>query len=167
MTLPARLPACCARLLERPGWFEPALIRSTRLRLASPWVRIIQRLAGVPVAATAIGHVIYFRRSDFFDPHSPDGLSLLAHELRHVQQYQECGVVSFAFLYTWEYLHAGYGVHISFEAEADQVGRLVHQHLLWEFSQNIGQPMCLAPAEHQPNPGYKLLDPGQALPRRR
>lgn len=164
--LPAKLPGCCIRLLARPGWFEANLLRSVRLALANPFVRLIQRMAGVPVAATAIGDVIYFRLPEYFDPHTLGGISLIAHELRHVEQCRECGgLVPYAILYTWEYLRKGYGTTISFEAEAYELGDVVYEHLLREFDANPGQPPCVGVAGHRLNPHYRLLVPAPVLNR--
>ncbi len=165
LSIPSRLPECCIRVLARPGWFDVALLRTVRLQLANPFVRAIQNMAGVPIAATAIGNVIYFREMEHFDPRSAWGISLLAHELRHVEQYREQhGIVPYAILYTWEYVRRGYGVNISFEAEAYGVGDVVYGHLVQEFNYNANRPVCLD--DLRPNPDYVLLEPAPALPRR-
>ena len=52
--------------------------------------------------ATVIGRTIYFR-SGSFSPESRHGLALIAHELVHVMQWQEYGVV-FLFKYLGEYI---------------------------------------------------------------
>lgn len=169
-TLPLTLPACCIKVLGRPGWYDPALLTSVRLRPATLFVRTISspRVAGTEVTATTIGSTIYFREPKGFDPHSPAGLALLAHELRHVEQYQERGgVVRFSIDYVLEYLRGGYGTEISFEAEAYEVGSVVYAHLEAEFAHNAGQVLCeVTEAGHTPNPLYALLRPYPALPRR-
>ena len=167
--LPSTLPACCIRVLGRPGWFDPALLTTVRLKPANLFIRAISspRVAGREIAATTIGSTIYFRQPERFDPHSPAGLALLAHELRHVEQYQaRGGVVRFFIDYILAYLRGGYGTNIPFEAEAYEVGRVVYAHLEEEFAYNAGQSLCeITPAGHIPNPRYSLLQPYPTLPR--
>lgn len=135
-----------------------------RLTLANPFVRLIQRMAGVPVAATAIGDVIYFRLAEYFDPHTPTGISLIAHELRHVEQCRQLGgLAPYAIQYTWEYLRKGYGTALWFEAEAYELGGIVYEHLLREFEHNPGQPPCAGVTGHRLNPHYRLLEPAPRL----
>ncbi|MFQ6058641.1 MAG: DUF4157 domain-containing protein [Anaerolineae bacterium] len=164
--LPPTLPECCIKVLGRPGWFDPALLRAVRLRPANPFVRAIQRMARRPIAATTIGDTIYFRDAADFDPHSPPGLGLLAHELRHVEQYRERGgVVRFSAHYVLEFLRGGYRPDISFEAEAYEVESIVRDHLRQEFTYNASEALCLTtPAGHTPNPQYRLLEPSPTLP---
>lgn len=165
--LPSILPECCIRVLGRPGWFDPALIQTVRLSLANSFVRAIQRLAGMPIAATTIGTTIYFRELQYFDPHSPGGLALLAHELRHVEQYlEQGGVVRFSFWYVLGFLRGGYGTGITFEAEAYRIEQVIREHLIQEFAHNANEPLCLeTPTGHMPNPNYRLLLPYPSLPR--
>ncbi|MFQ5859389.1 MAG: DUF4157 domain-containing protein [Anaerolineae bacterium] len=124
-------------------------------------------MARVPIAATTIGDTIYFREWKYFDPHSPLGLALLAHELRHVEQYREQGgVVRFSIHYVWGFVRGGYGANISFEAEAYKVGNTVKSHLVEEFAHNANKALCLTTlAGHTPNPQYSYLRPYPALPR--
>lgn len=168
-TLPLVLPACCIEVLGRPGWFDPALLAAIRLRPANAFVRAISspRVAGKEISATTLGETIYFRQPERFDPTSPAGLALLAHEIRHVEQYRDRGgVVRFALAYISEYMRGGYGTGISFEADAYQVGRIVYAHLEEEFAYNAGQPPCvLTPAGYVPNALYSLLRPYPTLPR--
>jgi len=168
--LPPTLPPCCLKVLARPGWYDAALLRAVRIQPANLFVRAISspRVAGTEIAATTIGHTIYFRDPDYFDPHSPAGLALLAHEIRHIEQYREQGgVVRFSINYVLEYLRGGYGTEISAEAEAYELGGIVQAHLEAEFAYNAGQVLCeITPAGHTPNPLYSLLTPYPALPRR-
>lgn len=165
--LPSALPEWVIMVLGRPGWFDPTLLGTVRLKLVNLFVRVIQRMAGVPVAATTIGDTIYFREPKFFDPESPAGLALLAHELRHVEQWREQGFVQFSIRYALEFLrHGGYGPNISFEADACEVQRTAQEHLEEEFAHNDDESPCLiTPAGHAPNPQYSLLRPYPDLPR--
>jgi len=167
--LPPTLPGCCIKVLGRPGWFDPALLHAVRLRPANLFVRAISsaRLTGTEITAITIGNTIYFRRPERFDPHSPAGLALLAHELSHVEQcWASGGVVRFAIEYILEYLRGGYGTNIAFEAEAYKVGSAVLDHLEAEFAYNAGQSLCeITPAGHTPSALYRFLRPYSALPR--
>ena len=168
--LPPTLPMSCVRVLRRPGWFGSGLLSAVRLRPANLFVRVISSrlVTGTDITATTIGDTVYFRKPERFDPDSPAGLALLAHELRHVEQYREQGgVVRFAILYVLEYLQGGYGMNISFEADAFEVGRVIREHLEQEFAFNAGEVPCArTPAGYEPNPLYRLLRPYPALPRR-
>ncbi|MFQ5859443.1 MAG: DUF4157 domain-containing protein [Anaerolineae bacterium] len=167
--LPSTLPRCCIRVLGRPGWFDPALLWAVRLRPVNLLVRAIssRRVTGTRITATTIGDTIYFRRPERFDPHSPAGLALLAHELRHVEQYRAWGgVVPFSVAYVWEYLREGYGTNIFFEAEAHEVAGTVQAHLEAELTYNDGELPCLTPPSgHMPNPLYRYLRPCPTIPR--
>lgn len=168
--LPPSLPECCIRLLARPGWYDPALLRSVRVRPANILVRTISSpvVTRTEIAAITIGNTIYFRQPDQFDPHSPSGLALLAHEIRHIEQYRaRGGVVRFSIDYVVQYLRGGYGTDISFEAEAYDIGGIVYSHLETEFAYNAEQVLCeITEAGHTPNPLYSFLSPYPALPRR-
>ncbi len=167
--LPSRLPEPCIWVLGRPGWFAPTLLRAVRLQPATPFVRLIssQLFTETDITATTLDNTIYFRAPERFDIQTPTGLALLAHELRHVEQYREQGgMVRFAILYLWEYLRRGYGTGISFEANAFEVGRIVQQHLAAEFAFNVGVlPFEVTTAGYRLNPRYRFLHPCPPLPR--
>jgi hypothetical protein len=161
LPLPSHLPECCIEILARPGWYDRNLLRSVKIKPASWFVRAISdpRVAGTEIAATTIGDTIYFRQPTRFDPHSPEGLALLAHEIRHVEQYRAFGgLAGFALEYLRDYLGGGYGTNIPFEKEAYAIQRTVAQHLEQEFAYNAGKPPCLmTPAGHERNPQYVSL----------
>lgn len=169
-TLPATLPECCVRVLGRPGWFDQGLLREVQIRPANPFVRAVTspQVAGTDITAMTIRNTIYFRDPAGFKPHSPSGLGLIAHEVRHVEQYREQGgIVPFTIEYLREYLRGGYGTGIPFEAEAYEVGGTVRAHLEAEFAYNADHAICLTtPVEHTPNPEYAYLTPYPDLPRR-
>ncbi|MBS1252609.1 MAG: hypothetical protein MAG451_01650 [Anaerolineales bacterium] len=169
-TLPATLPECCINVLGRPGWYDRELLREVQIKPANTFVKLIssERVAGTDITATTIGDTIYFRKPEGFDPHSPAGLALLAHEIRHVEQYREQGgIIGFALNYVREYRHGGYGIDISFEAEAYEIGAAVQAHLTEEFEYNEGVSHCrMTPAgEHRPNLVYAYAEPYPDLPR--
>ncbi|HPH96229.1 MAG TPA: DUF4157 domain-containing protein [Anaerolineaceae bacterium] len=95
--------------------------------------------------ATVLGRTIYFRES-YYDPTTPAGLGLLAHEVMHVKQTKEAGLLFFPkygiqFLKLWfqekQERRRGrslpqYWVHdeVPFEKEAMEVGRRVELALV-------------------------------------
>ncbi len=168
--LPRRLPECCVYVLGRPGWYDRELLRAVEIKPANAFIKAISspQIAGTEITATTIGDTIYFRKPEGFDPHSLAGLSLLAHEVRHVEQYREQGgLVPFALNYVLEYLRMGYGSDISFEAEAYEIGDVVQAHLTQEFEYNEGVSHCsMTPTgEHRPNLVYAYAEPYPDLPR--
>lgn len=160
-TLPSRLPECCIEVLSRPGWYDRRLLHSVKIKPANRFVRAISnpRVAGTDIAATTIGDTIYFRQAERFDPHTPEGLALLAHEIRHVEQYQALGgILGFGLHYVREFLRGGYGTNISFEDEAYAIQRAVADHLRREFAHNADAAPCLMTAGgHRRNPEYVSL----------
>lgn len=168
--LPPALPECCVNVLGRPRWYDRELLRSVKIRPANAFVRAISspQVAGTEITATTIGDTIYFRQPEGFDPHAPAGLALLAHEVRHVEQYREHGgIIGFALDYIRQYRAAGYGTDISFEKEAYEIGSIVQTHLTEEFTHNDGESVCrMTPAgEHGPNLAYAYLEPYPDLPK--
>jgi hypothetical protein len=162
--LPAKCPPCAVRILDRREWFEfPGIVASTRLAKARGLSRILssKRLAGVEIAAIALGSTIYFRRTDQFNPHTVAGLALLAHELKHVEQYKRDGLLKFLARYVWDYiLHRGYSEKLRYEAEATQFQWQVTAHLSREFANNSGQSPCRELAEpHTFNDNFLVEDP--------
>ena len=161
--LPSELPECCLRLLGRRGWFDRQLLASIRIRPATRFVRAISSrfITRVDISATTLGDTIYFRRAEGFDLQSPAGLALLAHEIRHVEQYREYGgILRFARFYIIEYFQGGYGPNISFEANAIEVGHIVRTHFESEFAHNGGILPCEgADKNFVSNPLYHFLDP--------
>lgn len=168
-SLPSRLPECCVDVLARPGWYDRDLLHSVKIRPANRFVRAISdpRVAGTEIAATTIGDTIYFRQPERFDPDSPEGLALLAHEIRHVEQYAALGgILGFALHYVRQFWGGGYGTNISFEDEAYAIQRVVADHLRREFTYNEGRAPCLATdGGRRPNPQYVSLQSYPGLDR--
>ncbi len=133
---------------------DPGVVARVRLREAGRITRFLssERFAGTETAAITLGYSIYIRKVDAFDPHSPRGLALLGHEVKHVEQLEREGVLRFFAKYFWAYLFRGYGEGIPFEAEAYEFEREVKNHLEEEFGDNLGQAPCQELAEpHTPN----------------
>ena len=92
-----------------------------------------------------------------YNPHAPRGLALLAHEIKHIEQVERYGLVSFYWRYWLDYRRQGYGEALPFETEAYQFERLVRAQLKNEFALNAGRTPCLEmAAPHSPNPAFSL-----------
>ena len=161
--LPEKCPACVVSMLARQEWFaDPEVVSRARLAKAGGIPRLLssQKLAGRKIGAITLGSTIYFREIDQYDPHTVTGLVFLAHEIKHVEQYQREGFVRFYIRYLWDYILHGYGESISFEAEASEFERQVMEHLTREFENNSGSQPCSEMAEpHTPNERFAKTVP--------
>ncbi|MBL6965632.1 MAG: DUF4157 domain-containing protein [Anaerolineales bacterium] len=140
--LPKEIPACAARLLARPEWFaDPGIVHRTKLAKARGVARWLSspRFAGTEIAAITLGHTIYFRQIEAYTPHTPCGLALLAHEIKHIEQVERHGLLSFYWRYWLDYRKHGYGEALPFEMEANRFERLVRVQLKNEFALNAGR----------------------------
>ena len=140
--LPKEIPACAARLLARPEWFaDPGIVHRTKLAKARGVARWLSspRFAGTEIAAITLGHTIYFRQIEAYTPHTPCGLALLAHEIKHIEQVERHGLLSFYWRYWLDYRKHGYGEALPFEMEAYRFERLVRVQLKNEFALNAGR----------------------------
>ncbi len=159
--LPERIPPCAANILARPTWFaDPGVVGRARLAIAGWLPRILSshRFAGTEIAAITLGRTIYFRKVEFYDPHTLQGLVLLAHELKHVEQFEREGARRFYFDYLLGYRKHGYSEEITFEAEAYSFERQVFAHLMKEFKFNTGRSICWDKvAPHLPNSEFVKL----------
>ncbi len=100
--LPDQLPPCAVTILARDAWFpDPKVVSRTRLASANALARFLShpRFSGIQIAAITLGHTIYFRRAEYYNPHTPRGLAFLAHEIKHVEQYEREGRARFYFKY--------------------------------------------------------------------
>lgn len=164
LSIPEQIPECAVRMLARSEWFSNLQVfQSAHLAPAGWLARIISRptFSGRnDIAATTLGHSIHFQAAHHFDPHSAAGLSLLAHELKHVEQIERSGLAGFYRGYLLDYLRSGYGEQMPQEAEAYELGRVVYAHLLMEMAANAGRSCCQGEAnEHRANPAYVLIPP--------
>tara|TARA_R100000306_G_C4381851_1_gene145546 strand:+ start:12727 stop:13134 length:408 start_codon:yes stop_codon:yes gene_type:complete len=95
--------------LLRPGRPLPEEVKTTlapyiaeidlqraRTHIGIPWY-----VYGKPCAFT-FGHHIYFAPGRY-DPESPNGIALIAHELKHVQQFREDGRAGMSANYLYQY----------------------------------------------------------------
>ena len=161
--IPKRVPPCADRLLSRPQWYlDPGVVSRAKLTRAKWYARILSSefFAKTTVAAITLGHTIHFREESHYNPHTIQGLTLLAHEIKHVEQFEQRGFFRFIGKYIQDYFSHGYGDDISFEGEAYAFEKLVRTHLLKEARQNGDQKSCLDMEEpHRPNLNYVLIEP--------
>ncbi len=158
--IPPRCPDCAVHVLARPEWFsDPDIVRRVRLAEARGISRLLSspRLAHTQIAAITLRSTIYYRILDQFDPHEPAGLSLLAHEIKHVEQYERLGLVRFYASYLRDYMRVGYGEAVHLEEEAYKFQRHVFTQLTEEFKNNQGLKNCkdLGPP-HTPNDRFAM-----------
>ena len=99
-------------------------------------------------AGITFGKTILFGEG-YYDPFSPRGIALLAHELKHVQQYKKEGTIRFVLRYLWDWGRLGckYSREIPFENEAYDLEERVKRHLEREFSENGDRGPCLRDEE--------------------
>ena len=171
--LPARIPPCAQHVLARPEWFaDPDVIGRARLGEATGLARLLSSpfFARREIGAITLGHTIHFRLLDNYDPHVPWGLALLAHELKHVEQFERDGWLQFYAKYVWAYVFHGYGESVPFEAEAYEFQRQVQAHLTAEFESNPDCQICREMGEPhtpeaafvmQPAAAFQYLGPGE------
>ncbi len=161
--IPESIPDCAVRLLARPEWFsDPGVVRRTKLKLASGLAAFLssERFSKGKMAAITLGKTIHFCGADQFRPHSASGLALIAHELKHVEQYERYKLVKFYAKYLWGFIRHGYGKEIDIEATAYALQGAVKAHLQAEFTANAGRDPCLEMEEpHTPNPAFELSVP--------
>lgn len=79
-------------------WFSQPTLESVRIVQNGPvcwFVRVVLRQSAMTVAS-----YIFFGRSRY-DPARLASIALLAHEIKHVEQYQHYGHARFLLLYVW------------------------------------------------------------------
>jgi hypothetical protein len=163
--LPEKIPPCAANLLARKEWFaDPQVVHRARLGVTTglSWLLSSPLFAGRAIGAITLNHVIHFRVMDNYDPHSPQGLAFLAHELKHVEQFEREGLIRFYLKYLWFYIQHGYGQLVPSEAEAYELQNQVEAHLAAEFNLNPGRSPCLEMADpHTPNAAFVKAVPAE------
>lgn len=77
-----------------------------------------------------MGHLIIFTKPQYYDPCSIQGLALLAHELKHVEQYRREGLLRFLRRYLSHWLKVGYNLdRHPYEREATEFEARVQAQL--------------------------------------
>ncbi len=156
--IPSSVPECAANMLMRSQWFpDPSIIKRARLAPATWFARLLSSriLSGTEIAAITLGRTIYYRQDIFYNPHTADGLSLLAHEIKHIEQFERYGLWKFYWNYLKAYFKGGYGESVPQEAEAYELGRKVWTHVTEEFIANSWRSCCREQAEpHNPSEDF-------------
>lgn len=165
--IPKTCPACVLAMLNRPEWFpNPETLQKAHLAYATGIPRLLSSefFAKTKIAAITLGATVYFRADGVYNPHTPVGLALLAHELKHVEQYLERKLVKFYSRYMWDYLRHSYGKKITFEAEAYAFEKVVFKQIKAEFEYNQPRLPCLEMGEpHSPNLAFIQLPTPQFI----
>ena len=157
MSIPEHLPPCAINLLARGEWFtDPGIVARANFANANAIARFLSspRFAGRDdIWAITLGGTIHVRMPEAYDVHSAVGLALIAHELKHVEQYEREGLFNFVRRYLQSYrAEGGYSSAVAFETEGYEFQKLVEQHLSNEFLDNRGIVGCAELAEsHTPN----------------
>jgi hypothetical protein len=146
--IPKKLSPCAVNLLARPEWFsDPGVVLRANLAPANLIARFLSspRFSGTDyIWAITLGSTIYIRMLDQYNPHAPVQLALLAHEIKHVEQYEREGLAGFLGKYLQSYAsRGGYSSAVNFEAEAYAFQKQVEEHLTQEFAANGGTCNCV------------------------
>ncbi len=165
-TLPKTLPSCALAMLARAEWFSPdaGVISKARLAKANWVARVLSSpLFSGPdrIWAITVRKTIYVLMEDQYNPHMAPGLARLAHELKHVHQYERQGLLKFFARYILSYLaQGGYGKALPFEKEAYCFQEEVEKHLTLEFANNPGVNPCQEMIDpHTPNDAFVKITP--------
>ncbi len=135
MTIPKHLPLYAVNLLARPEWFtDPCIVARANFAKANAIARFLSspRFAGRDdIWAITLGGTIHVRMAEAYDPHSAIGLALIAHEIKHLEQFEKEGFIGFISKYVQSYLaQGGYSTAVKFETEAYEFQRKVEEHLV-------------------------------------
>jgi len=130
--LPRRLPQDTIENLKRKEWFpDPSVVdraRAVILPFCPQYIATRRR-------AITLGHLIIFTQPQYYDPCSIQGLALLAHELKHVEQYETWGMLRFLWRYLKEWLKVGYDLdRHPYEKEAYAFQERVKKRLKEEWT---------------------------------
>jgi hypothetical protein len=164
---PQKIPACAAYMLARQEWFDdPTVVNRARVAQAGRLARFLghKRFSDTDVAAITLGHTIYFLKSEKYAPHTPAGLALLAHEIKHVEQYERQNRLVFYAQYLWDQVRHSYA-NVRFEREASALQKQVKKHIQDEFETNLYRSPCRHQAgPHAPNHAFVRRPPQAFIP---
>ncbi|MCJ7668730.1 MAG: DUF4157 domain-containing protein [Anaerolineae bacterium] len=137
--MPGRLPQEAIENLKRKEWFpDPSIVDRARVII----LPFCPRYIATRRTAITLGHLIIFTKPRYYDPYSIPGLALLAHELKHVEQYEIGGMLRFLGRYLSlqdpvgkEWLKVGYDLNRHpYEKEAYVFQNLVKERLKEEWA---------------------------------
>ncbi len=122
----ARLTMATAGAL-RP-WFPSLDTSDARIATSGPVCWFVR--SALRQGAMTLGSRIYFGRSAY-EPSRPESLALLAHELKHVEQYRRYGAPGFLARYLWRLALNGfrYSHDLPLEKEAYAIQERVREAL--------------------------------------
>jgi len=125
--LPRRLPISTIESLKRKEWFtDPSVVDRARAVI----LPFCPRYIATRRTAITLGHFIIFTKPQYYDPSSIQGLALLAHELKHVEQYRREGPLRFLWQYFSHWLKVGYDLkRHPYEREATELEARVQAQL--------------------------------------
>lgn len=150
-----QLPPCAIRGLQR--WFPGMDLTEVSVKDSGLSARLVKRLRR---SAITIGRTIFFGEG-CFDVLSIKGLALIAHELKHVEQYREEGAIEFLLKYLWDWVLMGFkrSRDLPLEKEAYDLEDAVRQHLGEGFSISGNVAPCLFDERGKVviNPDYQEL----------
>lgn len=125
--MPRRLPQDAVENLKRKEWFpNPSVIDRARAVILPFCPRYIAKRR----RAITLGHFVIFTKRRYYDPRSIHGLALLAHELKHVEQYRREGPLRFLWRYLFHWLKVGYDLERHpYEREAAELETRIQAQL--------------------------------------
>lgn len=85
-------------------WFPDLDLRRVKLVHSGPMSWFVRNV--LRQGAMTIAPFVFFGKHEY-EPGSPRSLALLAHELRHIEQYREMGHARFLFTYMRDRIRAG------------------------------------------------------------
>ena len=133
-----QLSSCVIQTLKR--WFPDADLARANIISSGRLAWLVKKMnrAGITLRKT-----ILFGEG-YYDPFSPRGIALIAHELKHVLQYEEEGTIKFTLKYLWDWGRQGgkYSKEIHFEKEAYDLEEKIRKHLESEFLENGNKGQC-------------------------
>jgi hypothetical protein len=122
------LPSQARQTLLR--WLPPERFEGVRIHTRGPISWLFRRFNR---SAVTFGRSIHFVKG-YYQPDTPYGLGLIAHEMVHVGQYQSLGFAGFLARYVWHLARARfrYGEHLPLEAPGYALQRQVEEALRQE-----------------------------------
>lgn len=125
--MPRRLPQDAIENLKRKEWFpDPSVVDRARAVI----LPFCPRYIATRRRAITLGHLIIFTKPQYYDPCSIQGLALLAHELKHVEQYKREDFLRFLWRYLSHWLKVGYDqARHPYEREATEFEACVQAQL--------------------------------------
>ncbi len=134
-----RLPSCAVKTLHRQEWFShPEVVERAKIAILPSCPKWLSRRR----SAFTLGGLVILTEAKYYAPWSAQGLALLAHELKHGEQYLEAGVLRFLGRYFRNWLKFGYTEAHPQEREAMEFEGHVERHLRREFEFNGGKGAC-------------------------